>query len=154
MSDVTDPVSEARIPRHVAIIMDGNGRWGAKRGVGRLEGHRRGVDNVRALVELCCELNIPYLTLFAFSSENWRRPKAEVQWLMNLLSGALEKQVKELHENGIRLQFIGDTDAMLQSIQRKIRHATELTKPNSRLHLTIALNYGGQWDGCWVWSIR
>ncbi len=146
MTDIPDPDCLAKVPRHVAIIMDGNGRWGSKKGIGRLEGHRRGVENVRTLVELCCELNISYLTLFAFSSENWRRPKAEVQWLMNLLSNALDKEVKKLHANGIRLKFIGNTDGVMDSIQSKINDATTLTKSNTRLHLTIAINYGGKWD--------
>ena len=140
------PVQPEKMPRHIAIIMDGNGRWGSKYGIGRLEGHRRGVDNVRIVVELCVEFKIPYLTLFAFSSENWRRPKPEVQWLIRLLSGALDREVEELHRQGVRLMFIGDYAAFGNQVQEKIRTATSLTKANERLSLTVALNYGGRWD--------
>ena len=138
--------SPAGIPAHVAIIMDGNGRWAKQRGLPRLEGHRRGVDNVRTLVRCCIEKKISYLTLFAFSSENWRRPKQEVNWLMNLLSRALEREVQTLHENGVRLQFIGNLTELPDSIQDKIKTATAITGDNDRLVLTIALNYGGRWD--------
>ena len=133
-------------PAHVAIIMDGNGRWAKQRGLPRLEGHRRGVDNVRTLVRCCIEKKISYLTLFAFSSENWRRPKQEVNWLMNLLSRALDREVQTLHDNGVRLQFIGNLTELPDSIQDKIRTATATTGNNDRLVLTIALNYGGRWD--------
>lgn len=133
-------------PAHVAIIMDGNGRWAKQRGLPRLEGHRRGVDNVRTLVRCCIEKKISYLTLFAFSSENWRRPKQEVNWLMNLLSRALDREVQTLHDNGVRLQFIGNLTELPDSVQDKIRTATAITGANDRLVLTIALNYGGRWD--------
>ncbi len=137
---------QENFPRHVAIVMDGNGRWAQKQGCSRLEGHRRGVHNVRTIVENCIKLNLPYLTLFAFSSENWRRPKQEVTWLMRLLDGALEREVQTLHSNGVRLRFIGDISALAAGIQHKIDLAEELTRNNSKLHLTVALNYGGQWD--------
>lgn len=126
--------------------MDGNGRWAQAQGFSRLEGHRRGVENVRTLVENCVRLNIPHLTLFAFSSENWRRPKQEVSWLMRLLDRALDREVKALHTNGVRLQFIGDIAALAAGIQNKIDCACELTQYNTNLHLTVAINYGGQWD--------
>ncbi|MDE0308843.1 MAG: polyprenyl diphosphate synthase [Acidiferrobacterales bacterium] len=141
-----DSVPEANLPEHVAIIMDGNGRWANSRGTNRLEGHRQGVKNVRTIVELCGRFGIPYLTLFAFSSENWRRPGKEVQWLMQLLSTALSSEVRKLHDEGIRLKFIGDLSDLSTAIQRKTREAMELTESNRNLQLTIAVNYGGQWD--------
>ncbi len=140
------PRLESRLPVHVAVVMDGNGRWAQRQGHSRLEGHRRGVENVRTLVEECVRHKIPYLTLFAFSSENWRRPKQEVAWLMRLLDRALEKEIQTLHANGVRLRFIGDISALALTIQKKIDYACELTRPNSRLGLTVAVNYGGQWD--------
>jgi len=146
MTDASQPVSPGVLPKHVAVVMDGNGRWAQQKGFSRLEGHRRGVENVRAMVENCVHLGIPYLTLFAFSSENWRRPKQEVSWLMRLLDRALDREVQELHANGVRLQFIGDISALAAGIQSKIDYAREMTEENSVLHLTIAVNYGGQWD--------
>ncbi len=134
------------LPVHIAVVMDGNGRWAQAQGFSRLEGHRRGVENVRTMVENCIRRNITHLTLFAFSSENWRRPKQEVSWLMRLLDRALDREVNALHNNGVRLQFIGDIAALAASIQNKIDRACELTQHNTKLHLTIALNYGGQWD--------
>lgn len=139
-------IAQDELPAHVAVVMDGNGRWAQKQGYSRLEGHRRGVDNVRSMVENCIQLGIPYLTLFAFSSENWRRPKQEVAWLMRLLDRALEREVQELHSNGVRLRFIGDIAALAAGIQNKIDHACDFTRNNSTLHLTVAVNYGGQWD--------
>ena len=141
-----EPSGTKRIPIHVVVIMDGNGRWARERNLGRLEGHKRGVNNVRTLVECCMRKEIPYLSLFAFSSENWRRPKQEVEWLMRLLSGALDKEVRSLHSNDVRLRFIGDRNGLPKSIQSKMTAATRLTESNSKLCLTIALNYGGQWD--------
>ncbi len=140
------PIAAEKLPQHIAVIMDGNGRWGARSGIGRLAGHRRGVDNVRTLVELCVRWDIPYLTLFAFSSENWKRPKPEVEWLIKLLSGALDREVKELHEQGVRLQFIGDHAAFGRAVQSQIKAAAALTAANRKLTLTVALNYGGRWD--------
>ncbi len=134
------------LPQHVAVVMDGNGRWARRQGYSRLEGHRRGVENVRTLVENCIQRQIPYLTLFAFSSENWRRPKQEVAWLMKLLDRALEREVQVLDANGVRLQFIGDISVLALSIQEKIDQACVQTQQNSKLCLTIAINYGGQWD--------
>ncbi len=134
------------LPNHVAIIMDGNGRWGTKRGIGRLEGHRRGVDRVRTIVGECLRTKISYLTLFAFSSENWTRPPQEVEWLMRLLSNALDKEVQELDEQDVQLKFIGELNGLPPLIQKKIKEKMQLTKGNSTLVLTIALNYGGRWD--------
>ena len=135
-----------KFPEHIAVIMDGNGRWARERGLSRLEGHRKGVEQVRTLVECCIEKRISYLTLFAFSSENWRRPKQEVSWLMNLLSRALDREVRSLHENQVRLSVIGDITKLPEAIQKKIEAAKTLTENNNRLCLTIALNYGGKWD--------
>ena len=145
-SELLESVSEANLPDHIAIIMDGNGRWAKRRGINRLEGHRHGVRNVRTIVELCGNLNISYLTLFAFSSENWKRPSSEVQWLMRLLSGALDSEVQKLHTEGICLKFIGDLSDLSTAIQRKIHDAMQMTHSNQNMQLTVAVNYGGQWD--------
>jgi undecaprenyl diphosphate synthase len=134
------------LPRHVAIIMDGNGRWARRRRLPRIAGHRRGAEAVRATVRACGELGIEYLTLFAFSSENWRRPAEEVALLMKLFKNALEREVGELHANGIRLKVVGDTRRFDPKIQDLIEHGERLTARNRRLTLTIAANYGGRWD--------
>jgi len=136
----------SRIPRHVAIIMDGNGRWAKKRLLPRHAGHKVGVETVRTLVKACGEFKIEVLSLFAFSSENWRRPQEEVSWLMNLFVNALQNEVNKLHENGVRLQVIGEKSAFSQKIQDLIAAAEEKTQYNKNLHLVIAANYGGRWD--------
>jgi undecaprenyl diphosphate synthase len=134
------------IPRHVAIIMDGNGRWARARMLPRIAGHRRGLDTVRATVENCAERGIEFLTLFAFSSENWRRPKEEVTLLMQLFQVALTSEVERMHKNGVRLKVVGDTQRFGAKIGRLIEKAEKLTAANQRLTLTIAANYGGRWD--------
>jgi undecaprenyl diphosphate synthase len=134
------------IPKHVAIIMDGNGRWAQKRGLPRIAGHKSGVEAVRAVIQTCVKQGIEVLTLFAFSSENWRRPKKEVGLLMDLFLTALQREVKKLHENDVQLRIVGDVSAFDQKIQDRIKKSEELTKNNSRLVLNIAANYGGQWD--------
>lgn len=131
-------------PRHVAIIMDGNGRWALSHSLPRTEGHRRGADAVKQTVRACLDLNIDYLTLFAFSSENWKRPKAEVQTLMGLLRFYLRSEIDALIKSDIRLRVIGDRQALEQDIQKLIHFAEDRTKENSRLNLTVALNYGGR----------
>jgi undecaprenyl diphosphate synthase len=136
----------SRVPRHVAIIMDGNGRWAKKRFLPRVAGHRRGLEAVREAVRLSTQFGVQYLTLFAFSSENWRRPPEEVSFLMNLFVYALEKEVAELHENGIRLKVVGDLSPLDASIVRLVRESEALTADNPGLTLTIAANYGGRWD--------
>ena len=136
----------AEVPCHVAIIMDGNGRWAKRRRLPRIAGHKRGVEAVRATVRACVERGIGYLTLFAFSSENWRRPAEEVALLMQLFHGALLNEMEKLHENGVRLKVVGDTSRFDASIQRLIREAERLTTDNRRLTLSIAANYGGRWD--------
>jgi undecaprenyl diphosphate synthase len=134
------------VPRHVAIIMDGNGRWARRRRLPRIAGHRRGAEAVRASVRACDERGIEYLTLFAFSSENWRRPAEEVALLMKLFRTALEREVDELHRNGVRLKVVGDTSRFDPKIRKLIESGEVLTAGNRRLTLTIAANYGGRWD--------
>jgi undecaprenyl diphosphate synthase len=134
------------VPRHVAIIMDGNGRWAKKRFLPRVGGHRRGVETVREVVKACGERGIEYLTLFAFSSENWRRPAEEVKVLMQLFLRALEQEVEKLHANGIRFRVVGDLSAFDPRIVELIRAGEDLTRENKRLTLTVAANYGGRWD--------
>ena len=134
------------VPRHVAIIMDGNGRWAKKRFLPRVGGHRRGVEAVREVVKACMERGVGYLTLFAFSSENWRRPKEEVTFLMQLFLRSLEQEVSKLHENRIRFKVAGDLSPFDPKIVELIRRGEELTRDNTGLTLTIAANYGGRWD--------
>lgn len=133
-------------PRHIAIIMDGNGRWARKRGLPRVAGHRRGVETVKNMVPICGKRGIPYLTLFAFSSENWRRPSTEVKLLIELLHTTLETEMRRLHEHNVRLRVIGDLLRFPKKLQHKIDQAHQLTRDNKALNLTIAINYGGQWD--------
>ena len=134
------------VPRHVAIIMDGNGRWAKKRFLPRVAGHRKGVEAVREVVKACIERGVEYLTLFAFSSENWRRPPEEVTFLMQLFLRSLEQEVGKLDSNGIRFKVVGDLSAFDERIVEHIRRGEALTAGNSRLTLTIAANYGGRWD--------
>jgi len=134
------------IPRHVAIIMDGNGRWARKRHLPRFAGHKRGVEAVRATVKNCMERGVRFLTLFAFSSENWRRPAEEVALLMQLFRGALTEEVEKLHRNGARLKVVGDTSRFDPRIRALIERGENLTAANTGLTLTIAANYGGRWD--------
>jgi len=136
----------AEVPRHIAIIMDGNGRWATKRRLPRVAGHARGVDAVRATVEGCVRHGVEYLTLFAFSSENWRRPSDEVSFLMRLFVTTLEREVSKLYANGIRLRVVGDLAQFDARIQDLIQRAEAKTARNTRLTLTIAANYGGRWD--------
>ena len=133
-------------PAHVAIIMDGNGRWAERQGKTRIFGHRKGVEAVRNVVNACGSRGIPYLTLYAFSSENWRRPREEVRLLTDLLFTTLEKEALQLHENGIRLRVIGDLTPFGAKIDQTVREVQELTQGNMNLNLTVAVNYGGRWD--------
>jgi undecaprenyl diphosphate synthase len=137
---------EDGLPRHVAIIMDGNGRWAKKRFLPRTAGHRAGVASVRKIVEQCLEKGIGALTLFAFSSENWRRPPQEVSILMDLFLATLDRETEKLHENRIRLKVIGDRSAFSPVLQERIAASESLTRENNRLTLVIAANYGGRWD--------
>jgi len=134
------------LPRHVAIIMDGNGRWAKGKKLPRIAGHRAGVDIVRKTVRACGKKGIDVLTLFAFSSENWRRPKREVTLLMELFVRALQQEVKSLNKNNVRLRVIGDMTALPPKLQKLIKKSVELTENNSGLTLVIAANYGGRWD--------
>ena len=137
-------VGGSRAPRHVAIIMDGNGRWAQARGLPRIAGHRQGADAVRRTLVAAGELGIPYLTLFGFSSENWKRPPDEIESLMGLLRHYLRSEIAELHRHGVRLRIIGERDRLAGDIAGLIRNAEILTCDNDRLNLTIALSYGGR----------
>lgn len=136
----------ADTPHHVAIIMDGNGRWARSHGLPRPAGHRASVKVVRSVVEECVRRNVGYLTLFAFSSENWRRPPDEVGMLMNLFLDVLEREVSDLHRNGVRMRFMGDREVLGASLRRRMEHAEALTRANAGLVLIVALAYGGRWD--------
>jgi undecaprenyl diphosphate synthase len=134
------------IPRHIAVIMDGNGRWAKKRFLPRVAGHKVGVETVRNMVKQCVNLGVDYLTLFAFSSENWRRPEEEVTFLMGLFMEALKKEVAKLHRNNVRLFIIGNRNQFGEALRAEIDSAESLTQNNTGLTLTIAANYGGRWD--------
>ncbi len=134
------------LPKHIAIIMDGNGRWARKRLLPRVAGHRSGVKVVRDIVQYCAKHSIKALTIFAFSSENWKRPKSEVSALMELFFTSLEKEVKSLNENNVRMQFIGNRSNFSEKLQNKIKSSEKLTQSNEGLVLSIAANYGGRWD--------
>jgi len=134
------------VPRHIAIIMDGNGRWAKRRLMPRVAGHRKGVEALRGVIRSCAERGVSHLTVFAFSSENWRRPQEEVTLLMELFLRALENEVARLHENDIRFRVIGDLSGFSERIQTLIRDAEALTRNNPRLTFTVAANYGGRWD--------
>lgn len=136
----------ARIPRHIAIIMDGNGRWAKQRLMPRVMGHQRGVEALREVVKSCRELGVEYLTVFAFSSENWRRPADEVSFLMSLFLIMLEREVSKLHLNNIRLKIIGDRSRFNSKLRETMQEAEQLTAGNTALTLTVAANYGGRWD--------
>ena len=137
---------EQAIPRHIAVIMDGNGRWARSRSLPRHAGHRSGVKSVRATVELAAKRGVSYLTLFAFSSENWRRPREEVSRLMSLFIEALQREVDELHRNNVRLQFVGARDQLGKGLVEKIAAAEQTTRDNDGLNLIVAVAYGGRWD--------
>lgn len=146
-SSATQRVPEvAAVPKHIAVIMDGNGRWARKRFLPRIAGHKRGVETVRDLVKYCVQLKVEYLTLFAFSSENWRRPDEEVTFLMGLFMEALKREVEKLHQNNIKLVLIGDRSRFDISLIEQIEASEKLTMHNTGLILTIAANYGGRWD--------
>jgi len=134
------------LPRHIGIIMDGNGRWAERQGKPRVWGHKKGVDAVRRAVRFCRQLNIPSLTLFAFSSENWRRPDDEVSSLMELFMFVLQKEIKLLHKNQVRLRIIGDISRFSDKLQKKIAEAEHFTAENTGLTLNVCANYGGRWD--------
>jgi len=138
------PAPDARIPRHVAIIMDGNGRWAARRGLPRVAGHEHGTDNIRRITFAAGELGIEYLTLWAFSTENWRRPADEIHGIMRILGEAIERETQELHRQGARLRHIGSLEGLSPELRDSVLDAIELTRYNTRLTLTLAFNYGGR----------
>lgn len=132
------------VPTHVAIIMDGNGRWARERGLPRLAGHRAGVENLRTVLEASVEFGIKYLTIYAFSTENWKRPAEEVRGLIRILEEVIDREVNELHQNGVQLRHVGKLDRLSPELQRKVVEAIELTRNNTRLVLNVAWNYGGR----------
>lgn len=134
----------AKVPFHVAIVMDGNGRWAQARGLPRLAGHRAGTENIRRVLEGCVEYGIKMLTIWAFSTENWGRPEQEVRGLMLILEQVIDRELNELHKQGVQLRHIGRLEGISEKLQRKVRHAIELTKDNQRLTLNVAFNYGGR----------
>jgi undecaprenyl diphosphate synthase len=141
-----DSDSPARIPRHIAIVMDGNGRWAERRHRPRVFGHREGQKAVRSAIEFCRRRGVEALTLFAFSSENWKRPDEEVGALMQLFLKALDREVDELHANGVRIRFVGDLSAFSLELATRMRVAMARTADNTALQLNVAVNYGGRWD--------
>jgi undecaprenyl diphosphate synthase len=146
ISSTKEVPSSGLVPNHIAIIMDGNGRWATKRFLPRVAGHVKGVDAVRGIVEACIKRGVKYLTLFAFSSENWRRPADEVSLLMRLFVTALEKEVRKMHDNNIRLKIVGDLTRFDSGLQKAIADAEQLTSQNKGLTVTVCANYGGRWD--------
>jgi undecaprenyl diphosphate synthase len=149
MTDDTDIGGEpghAKVPQHVAIIMDGHGRWAEQRGQPRHAGHRSGINSVRSTIEVCIEQGVKVLTLFAFSSENWRRPPHEVKLLMELFMTALQREFKRMQSHDIRLRVLGDIGALPEQLQMRIHSTEEKTRGNDRLVLQVAANYGGRWE--------
>ncbi len=140
------PANIRAVPEHIAIIMDGNGRWAKQRGQPRVFGHRRGVETVREAIRCCSKYKVSYLTLFAFSSENWQRPEKEVNLLMELFISTLENEIQRMHKEGVRLRVIGDTSKFRPRLQKAIAKAEDLTRENKALVLNLAANYGGHWD--------
>ncbi len=138
--------SKGSIPRHIAIIMDGNGRWAKQRGLPRVAGHRRGVETVRSVVELSAKLDVKYLTLYTFSTENWKRPKDEVSTLMRLIVKSLQNETDELHANNVKLTTIGNFSHLPDLVRNELQQATEKTKDNTGLVLNLALSYSGRWE--------
>lgn len=146
MSELLDQIDKSRLPRHIAIIMDGNGRWAKEHGKDRLFGHYHGVESVRDIVEGCAELGIGYLTLYAFSTENWDRPEYEVVGLMELLVTTIRNEVESLHKNHIKLHVIGDLNMLPAYARKELQEALDFTKDNTGLNLVMALSYSGRWE--------
>lgn len=144
--DILQSIDRSRLPRHIAVIMDGNGRWAKERGEDRIFGHHEGVASVRDVVNGCAELGISYLTLYAFSTENWNRPKEEVNALMELLVNTIRKEVDELRKNNIRLHVIGDIASLPETCQRELQEAKDITAENNGLNLILALSYSSRWE--------
>jgi len=133
-----------QIPQHVAIIMDGNGRWALKRGLPRLAGHKAGTENLRRIIKACVEYGVRYLTIYAFSTENWGRPREEVQGLLRILEDVIDKELNELAQQGVQIRHLGRLDQLAPALQEKVIYAVETTKQNSTLVLNVAFNYGGR----------
>lgn len=146
ISESTQPTMILKLPQHIAIIMDGNGRWAKSKGFPRIEGHRVGIQSVKTIVEQAIRHKIEVLSLFAFSSENWQRPKMEVNALMELFFRAIKKEIKDLHKNQVQFRVIGDLSLFTEKLKKVIHDAEELTRHNTGLKLVIAFNYGGRWD--------
>lgn len=146
MSSLLNKIDKERLPRHIAIIMDGNGRWAKEQGQDRLYGHYHGVESVRDIVEGCAELGVGYLTLYAFSTENWDRPEYEVVGLMELLVSTIRKEVESLHKNNIKLHVIGDMNMLPDYAKQELSEALDITKGNTGLNLVMALSYSGRWE--------
>ena len=144
--DLKQHIDKEKLPNHVALIMDGNGRWAKQRGKERIFGHENGVEAVRDTVKAAAEIGVPYLTFFAFSTENWCRPHLEVETLMDLLVQAIGNETPELHENGVKLQAIGDLDSLPKQCREKLEEAMELTVNNTKLVVTVALSYSARWE--------
>lgn len=144
MSDHAESEQRRPIPRHVAIIMDGNGRWAAQRHLPRIAGHEAGTENIRRITTRAAEIGIEYLTLWAFSTENWRRPKDEVEGILRILASAIESETEELHRQGAKLHHIGSLDGLPPALAQSVRDAMYLTRHNDRIQLTLAFNYGGR----------
>ena len=138
------PLAHDRMPRHIAIIMDGNGRWAKARNLPRTEGHRQGTENLRRILRSCVKLGVEILTIYAFSTENWARPRAEVQMLMRILEGVIDRELDELDSSGVQIRHIGELGGIAPVLQRKIRYACERTQHNRKLVLNVAFNYGGR----------
>lgn len=135
---------QVRVPRHLAIIMDGNGRWAKARGLPRLAGHRAGTENLRRILRACVELGIEVLTIYAFSTENWDRPQSEVRGLMGIVERVIDRELNELHANGVQIRHLGRLEGISEKLQKKIKRALDLTANNDRLILNVAFNYGGR----------
>ncbi len=144
MSSETKDTLPKNVPTHIGIIMDGNGRWALARGLPRMAGHRAGTENLRRIIEACIEFGIKYLTIYAFSTENWGRPTEEVQGLMRIFENVIDRELQELHDQGVRLRHLGRLDGVRPSFRKKVLQAVEFTKDNDRLTLNIAFNYGGR----------
>lgn len=136
--------TQNKIPEHVAIIMDGNGRWAESRGLARFEGHKAGTENLRQIIKACVEFGVKHLTIYAFSTENWGRPKEEVNGLMTILETVIDRELNELNGEGVKIWHIGRLDAMPKRVRSKVEHAVQLTEKNDRLILNVAWNYGGR----------
>jgi len=144
MTDTLPSLPPERVPLHVAMIMDGNGRWAISRGLPRLAGHRAGTENLRRVIRASVEFGVKYLTIYAFSTENWGRPPEEVQGLMHILEDVIDKELAELHKEGVQLRHIGRLERLAPTLQEKVLDAIHITKNNTRLVLNIAFNYGGR----------